>query len=567
LLLALAALTGCGGGTDDPEPRSGLLITIDTTRVDSLSCLGGVPGTTPVLDALAAEGVLYERARTVAPLTLPAHASMLTGLTPLRHGFRDNGLIPLSTAAQTLAESAAEKGVQSAAFVGAVVLDDVYRLDQGFDHYDAPGRDTAMATAHYAERPANEVVDGALAWLEQRDRERPFLLWVHFYDPHLPYDPPRPFLLQAGGDAYRGEVRFVDAQIGRLVEFLRADGAWDDTAVVFVSDHGEALGEHGEETHGSFCWDSTIRVPLIVRDPGGGRAGERSREVVSVVDVYPTLADAMGLSVPPGLDGVTLLRPALDAERTVYFESYYGFLSYGWSPLAGVADARTKYLQSSAPQLFETGADPGETRDLYAERPDEVARLRRALALFASLEALPATDERVEGGVLSDIESLGYAGGGEVAGGFPNPLEPSTRPAPRHAIGEQHAIQRARAQMNAGHPEQAATIVAAVLAKNPENWIALDLFALSLLRRERMAEARPAFERLLANGPQWPGSWHNLGLCRRATGDPEAAVQAFRRALEIDRGQSASRTELVALLRELGRDAEADEAERAGRTE
>ena len=559
LLIALLALASCSDETEDPATISGLLITIDTMSADALSSMGGPAGATPTLDALAAEGVLYERARTVAPLTLPAHASILTGLTPLRHGIRDNGLIPLPTAARTLAESASDAGVQTAAFVGAVVLDDVYRLDQGFAHYDAPPRATTATTAHYAERPANVVVDNALAWLRDRDRDRRFLLWVHLYDPHVPYDPPRPFLLQAGGDAYRGEVRFVDAQLGRLFDYLRTDGVWDETAVVVTSDHGESLGEHGEETHGSFCWDSTLHVPLIVRDPGGGRVGERSREIVSVVDVFPTLAATMGLAVPLDLDGTSLLERDDSAGRTVYFESYYGFLSYGWSPLAGVADSRGKYIQSSAPQLFDPARDAKEARNLIGERAEEIERYRRALAGFAAKDALPAGEERVAGDVLIDLTSLGYAGGGEVAGGFPNPLEPSSRPAPRNAIGEQHAIQRARALMNAGQPAEAEPLLAGVLAGNADNWIALDLHALGLLRRERWADARPLFERLLANGPQWPGSWHNLGLCRRATSDAEGAVRAFRRALEIDRDQSATRAELAELLRELGRGTEADE--------
>jgi len=279
LVAGLAAgLLAMACGDAQPAPRSALLITLDTTRADVLGPYGGPPGLAPTIERMAREGVVFERAYSVAPLTQPSHASMMTGLWPPVHGVRENGLNALPPAAETVAERARARGLQTAAFVAAVVLDAAFGLDQGFDTYVGPARKGESTTSHVAELPGDVVVDRALAWLSARERRKPFFLWVHLFDPHGPYTPPPAYQRQGRNEAtslYAGEVSFADAQVGRLLDALRADGTLEETFVLLVADHGEAFGEHGEPTHGAYVWDTTLHVPLILRYPHGARAGER----------------------------------------------------------------------------------------------------------------------------------------------------------------------------------------------------------------------------------------------------------------------------------------------------
>ncbi|MCB9914602.1 MAG: sulfatase [Planctomycetes bacterium] len=380
-----------------------MLVTLDTTNPGALGCYSGRAGLTPHLDALAAEGVLYENARSVAPLTLPSHASMMTGLWPPRHTLRDNGLRALPESAETLAEAARARGYQTAACVAAVVLGESYGLDQGFDVYDAP-HGAGPGHGHVLERSSAEVTAAALRWLDGRDRARPFFLWVHYFDAHAPYDPAPEFLAraQALGEArfpaYLGEVAQVDDAVGALLARLRAEGLLEHTLVAVVGDHGESLGRHGEPTHSLLAYDATIRVPLLLRYPDGYRAGERSAEFVSVADVAPTLLEALDLAPGGALDGRSLYRRAVPPGRGVYFESSYGWLNYGWSPLSGWASAEGTYLHSSAPELFPGPAGTrGEER--WAAEPALAARL------LAALEAATAGPALADDGAAVDARA------------------------------------------------------------------------------------------------------------------------------------------------------------------
>ncbi|MEQ1894405.1 MAG: sulfatase, partial [Planctomycetota bacterium] len=270
-LLALL-LTGCAPAVRGP---SVLLLTLDTTNPEALGAYGGPAGLTPNLDRLAREGLLFEEARAVAPLTLPAHASMLTGLYPPRHGLRRNGELALAPEARTLAERAREQGYATGAFVAAVVLAPEFGLAQGFETYDAPAVPKDVEEHLAASRSAEEIATRALAWLAARDDERPFFLWLHFYDPHFPYRPPAAASARAGGNDYLGEVSALDEAIGRVLDALGRSGALENTLVAALADHGEGLGRHGEETHGAFVFDSTLRIPFLLRLPGAARAGER----------------------------------------------------------------------------------------------------------------------------------------------------------------------------------------------------------------------------------------------------------------------------------------------------
>jgi arylsulfatase A-like enzyme len=471
LCAACCAAAGCG----DAEPSSAgdargvVLITLDTTRRDALSAFGGAAGTTPNLDRLAAESTVATWARSVAPITLVAHTSMLTGLYPPRHGVRTNGPARVPASARTLAEILEQAGWQTAAFVGSLALDKAFGLDQGFQTYDQPASRGDRAVGEISERRAGEVVERARAWLAARDRARPFFLWVHLFDPHAPYDPPEPFRSRAP-TLYQGEVAAMDDAIGELVDDPNLD--LDSVLLVVVGDHGEGLGEHDEPTHALLCYDTTLRVPFFVRRPHARDAGRTVAELVSVADVLPTVLAELGLALPGDLDGVPLQRAG--AERGVYFETYQGWLSFGMSPLAGWADPAGKYVHGPHPELFRPAQDPGETRDFGADAGAELARYRSAIEAVGSAPKLApdparAFDERF----ATQLAALGY-GPAVVDDSAPGPLADVGRPDPRQGLAAIAIYDRGFAALNAGRPRDAIADFESVVAVLPEHILALD---------------------------------------------------------------------------------------------
>jgi arylsulfatase A-like enzyme len=430
ILLAACAAAGCA--PEGEPPRSVVVVTLDTTRADALSCYGNAAATTPALDALAREGLCFEAAHTVAPLTLPAHASLWTGLVPLRHGVRVNGEHALAEGAVTLAEHARADGIETAAFVSCDVLAPAFGLAQGFERYSVPDEPRAARSGGGQERTADATIDAALAWLGARDPARPYLLWVHLFDAHAPHDPP-PELAARFPTPYLAEVAAMDRALARLFAALDAPGAGPRPFVLVVGDHGEAFGEHGEHGHGLLCHEATLRVPLLARWPDRRRAGERSSELVGVVDIAPTLAEALGLEPLAGIDGESFHARALPAGRGLYFESYQASFTRGWSPITGWLDAAGKYQHSSAPEFHDWRADPREERDLAAERdlaPDRAAR--------ASLSALPrllATEPGAD--ARAGAAALGDGRAGEGSQPFPEPLDPGARPSVRAGLASE----------------------------------------------------------------------------------------------------------------------------------
>jgi arylsulfatase A-like enzyme len=548
-----------------PEPRrSALLLTLDTTRADALSCYGNPEATTPALDALAADGVRFDSAHTVMALTLPAHASMLTGLTPVRHGLRDNGVAVLPESAATVAERARAAGLDTAAFVSSVVLDDDFGLDQGFDVYSVPSRRDAAERAHGAERSAAATIDAALAWLAERDGERPFFLWVHLYDPHDPYQPPAPFDTRFS-TPYLGEVAAMDSEIGRMMEALDARGLADELFVLALADHGEAFGEHGELTHGAYVYETTLRVPFLARWPRSAptrRSGEVSEERVGAVDVAPTLAEALGLEAldagggpDGGLDGLSFYARPLPPERGLYFESYYGFLAYGWSPLAGWLDGGGKYVHSSEPELYDLAADPRESVDLSASaRAGELERFRAAIAAQAARPALDALPLGAAGDdTLAEIRALGYAGAGEGGAELPHPLAPLDLPSPRSQSGFFAQQVRAVELAAAGRRADAVALWKEVLVEQPGNYLALGELGNLYLALGRPAEAVGVLETLVASAPPRGVNHHKLGLALLAAGKPAEAVAPLTRAVELTAGRPRYLAVLRETLAQLGR--------------
>lgn len=510
-----ALLAGCSPAPAQ-SPRSLLLVTIDTLRADRVGAWGDAEARTPTLDRLAREGTRFARAYTPVPITLPAHASLMTGLLPPAHGVRGNGGFALPGgepgAPPTLAEAAAARGLATAAFVGAFPVAARFGLARGFDHYDdAFGRAEGV---HYefAERPASAVVQAATAWL--RAHPGPAFVWVHLFDPHAPYAPPAAF---AGRDPYRGEVAAVDAALAPLLS------AWDarpEPALVAVTaDHGEAFGEHGEESHSLFLYDTTLHVPLLIRGPGIA-AGRVVEAAVGLEDVAATLLARLGPG--PRLPGADLLAAEL-APRGLYAETLAPQHDFGWSPLRAWREGGLKYVRAPRPELFDVRADPAEAHDLAPARAADVARLEARLA--ASLQALGERESRrgPDAAAAERLRALGYVQGPQAAGSGADPKD-----------RKEVALRIARAAGPFASHDAAAAAYAEIAALDPDNPLVNLRLGDALLRAGRPAEALAPLRRVTRGRPRSAEPWVGLATACAALGRLDEASAALDEALRLD---------------------------------
>ena len=472
-----------------------LVVSVDTLRADALGCYGRRDAQTPWIDRLAAEGVRFETARAHNVVTLPSHANLLSGQYPLRHGVRDNTGFRFPAERATLATILRERGWQTGAFVSAFPLDSRFGLDRGFDVYDdrLGGTETAGAFA-MPERAGTETVRAALRWIDSVRGQRWFA-FVHLYEPHFPYEPPAPLASSFPAEPYQGEVAAADAALGPLLEPLLAAGGGGRALVVFTSDHGESLGEHGETTHGIFAYEATLRVPLVLRAPGLLPA-RVVRTPVRHVDVVPTILDLLGMAVPDGVRGTSLLpyvRGRKTSDLPSYIETVYPRENYGWSELRGVIDGPWKYIQAPKPELYDLAQDPREERNLVSDQPAVVKDKTRKLdALIAGSRALKGAKRRTLSAAETErLRSLGYLGGG-AAGGAADPKD---------KIEDYLLTFRANLLENEGRLDQAAECYRQVLAANPDvpsNHVNL---ALLEMRMGRPDEAIRTLERAMVKFP------------------------------------------------------------------
>ena len=538
-----------------PHDLNVVVITIDTLRADRLGCYGFSQAESPRIDDLAREGVVFERVTTAVPLTLPAHASIFTGLLPPRHGVRDNGGFFLEASKTTLAERLKEAGYATGGFVGAWVLESKWGLARGFDTYSdkfdlSKYRVISLGTV---QKKGDEVMDGALAWLETV-RSQKFFAWVHLYDPHTPYDPPEPYRSRHPGEPYLGEIAYTDHVVGRLLDWLRAGGLLDRTLVVLTADHGESLGEHGEATHGFFIYGSTTQVPLIVRTPWGNHG--RSRAPVASVDIFPTVLDLVGLRPGDGVDGRTLVRAVLDPTADVghpaYVETYFPRYHFGWQHLRGLRDGRHQFVEAPRPELYDLEKDPGEVTNIFKAFSRRAEELRVAMEQRAG-EAGPAAPERrkLDPEALQRLAALGYVG----SAGDVDPK--AVLPDPKDKIRVHQLMGAAKTAAQEDHVEEAIAKMQQVLADDPEiidahltlgNWLA---------RAGRPEEAVGEFKRVLALKPDNDLAMVNLAHIYRAQGKSEAALEGYRGALKLDPGNTQVRYQLATLYLDLGREREA----------
>jgi arylsulfatase A-like enzyme/Flp pilus assembly protein TadD len=522
--LAMAAFwrtLGPRSGVKRDPGSSILLISVDTLRADALGAYGRAAARTPWIDRLAAAGVRFERAYAHNVVTLPSHANLLSGRYPLAHGVRDNSGFRFPAGTPTLATLLKSRGWRTGAFVSAFPLDSRFGLGAGFDVYDdrLGGAETTQAAFLMPERPGALTVEAALRWRSEHQAERTLTL-VHLYEPHFPYEPPEPFAAAFASAPYHGEVAAADAALEPLLRPLLEAGPAGRTLVVFTSDHGEALGEHGELTHGVFAYESTLRVPLVVYAPGLLSA-RIVREPVRHVDVLPTVLDLLGIEAPAGLAGRSL-APLLDRAgpepEVAYFEALSTSLNQGWAPLHGVLDGSLKYVDLPIPELYDVEADPGETKNLVASRPQDREHLRAHLAdLRAQDHGSRQSPE--DAATREKLRALGYLSGAP--------------PAPRERYTEED---------------------------DPKRLIAIERRTADLIRLFREGDLGGALALALENVRQRPdtplGHLH-VAYLERARGSLPAAVDAARRALALRPDDAETAALLATYLTEAGRAREA----------
>ncbi|RMH21157.1 MAG: hypothetical protein D6696_06495 [Acidobacteria bacterium] len=508
-LLVLVLVAGCrrGGDLDATFPGAPvILISIDTLRSDRLPAYGYGGVATPAIDALAADGVLYERAYTHVPLTLPAHASLLTGLLPTEHGVRDNQGYDLELGDDVpyLPRLLHDAGYATGAAVSAFVLRAATGLGAGFDFYEDSLEQGDAESIGEVQRPGQVTLDRTLDWLESV-RDRPFFLLFHLYEPHTPYHPPEPFASRYD-DPYDGEIAAADAVVGRLLDHLRRLGLYRRSIIVLLSDHGEGLGDHGEREHGILLYREALQVPLILKLPEARLAGRRSAHPAQLIDVVPTVLDLLGQPRPDRLAGSSLraLLAGEAPERALYAETYYPRLHMGWSELTSLIEGRLHYIAGPDPELYDLVADPAERRNVLAEERRALSRMR---ATLAGLQRELAAPSAVDAETAARLAALGYAGGGS--------LTPASGPLP-DPKAEVHTLERlgkAHRHMGRGAYAEALQILRPLVEQNP-----------------RMADA-----------------WMAVGVCFKRLGRPRPAIEAYRQVAAI-RGMRPNLALIIAEL-------------------
>jgi arylsulfatase A-like enzyme/tetratricopeptide (TPR) repeat protein len=471
-------------------PRSNVvLVVVDTLRADRLPAYGYREVETPALDALARDALVFENALSQVPLTLPSHASLLTGRMPFENGVRDNVGYRLGASPETLAGRLGAAGYATGAAVSAIVLDSSTGISRGFEFYDDRIEGTQAGQAMgQVQRSGAETARRLEEWIESRSSDRPFFAFLHIYEPHTPYAPPEPFRSRYAKNAYDGEVAVSDEIVGKFLAFLKERGLYENALVVFASDHGEALGQHGEDEHGILLYRETIRVPLFVKLPGGRQAGARVALPAQLADVFPTVLSAVGQPVPAGLPGVSLLDLAAGRAgvRRIYSETLYPRYHFGWSDLASLTDDRHQYIEAPRPELYDWREDPGQLRDLAADLPPAFRKLRVELAGMDRPRQAPGTADPE---TVKKLASLGYIG--QASPG----AEDKDLPDPKDKIATLRTLKDANRLSGAHRDDEAAAMLRRFAEENPRMLDAWEALARALRRAGRPDEAIEALER------------------------------------------------------------------------
>lgn len=542
-VLLLLMCCGCAAPAPPPaapaEARHLVLVTIDTLRADRVGAYGYARARTPHIDGLAARGILFDRAYATAPITLPSHASLMTGLYPPGHAGRHNG-IRVDSSVPSIARTLSAAGFATGAFVTAFPLDRRFGLNTGFDTYSDRMPRGARGRPDN-ERPGREAVDEALAWLAtNRAGSRRLFLWVHLFEPHAPYG--RPGAERSVADRYDDEIAASDEQVGRILEALGPDAA--STIVVVASDHGEAFGEHGEISHSLFVYDTTLRVPLVIAGPG-----VQARVVgspVSLVDVAPTVLSLLKLA-PFDSDGIDLSPTFTGADlapRDLYAESFAPLLDFGWSPLRAIRAGGFKYIEAPRAELYDTSRDPGEQQDLSNRDLPRVADLRDRVGRYSGATLEVDGGQPVDREALGRLQALGYASGSS---------RPSTgaRPDPK----DRRAIAARLSEIVSGELQGPALEAALrrVLADDPANPQANLRLGYALLESNRCAAAAPFLKAAIAAKIPTADAHLGLGMCQTSARQLDAAAETLRAAEAVEPGNPVVLANLGIVLSDAGR--------------
>jgi arylsulfatase A-like enzyme/Tfp pilus assembly protein PilF len=525
------------------------LVTLDTTRADHLGCYGADFATTPNLDSLAGMGVLFYEALSPTPLTLPSHASILTGMVPRKHGVRDNAMYRLDDGPEVLTAVLQRHGYDTAAFVSSMVLDRIGGLDRGFDLYDDSVRIGERQAFAYRERAAAQTNNAVLEHLGKL--QEPFFLWVHYFDPHLPYVPPEPFRARFKDRLYDGEIAFMDHEIGRLLAEVRKKTS--SLLVVIAGDHGESLGEHGEDAHGIFVYQATQRVPLIVSGPGFPE-GKVVPDRVGLIDVAPTVLDILGLPPLSNADGRSLL-PMLKGKKSpsaeYELESLFPYHAYGWSPLRGFVRGEYKFIEAPDDELYMLSSDPNEKKDLSEMTTDIASVMSEKLsALIEGDIALPIAEDPELAEQRRKLESLGYLSRG-ASSDHGEPIDP------KEGIAWLADLEAGREAYQTGDPARGIEPLQRLLSRNPRNVPALLALANCYLRSGRPQQAAKAARRALDIQPNDDLAHFNLANALAASDSFKEAGRHYERALELNPRFADAYLNCASLLERSGKDGEA----------
>ena len=511
-----------------------MLITIDTLRADHLGCYGYGEIKTPVIDALANEGVLFQNAYTPVPVTFPSHVSLLTGTYPPFHKVRNNGNFTLNDEVVTLAEIFADCGYQTSAFIGAYVLDSFYGLDQGFGYYDgdfSEAKDNEEQLVQ--EKRAEQVTDSAIQWLGKNHKSS-FFIWLHYFDPHAPYAPPSPFLEQYSRNLYDGEIAYTDHCLGELFQKLREFGIYDKTTIILTSDHGESLGEHGELTHGVFIYDATLRVPLIIKDGSFPASKRKVSELVRTIDIAPSLVKILGLNYAGpmhGKDFVNLIHDKPEKEeRILYCESYLPYYNHGWSPLTGLRAGSWKYIKAPKPELYNLKEDSPEQENVIQKQEEIKRQMEEKLEkLLSSL--LPSESEH-EINILpsqADMErliSLGYI----VTASSRDKKGPLSDPKDKILLLDY--LNRGFSHLLAEDPNQAIFEFRALIEQDPENLFAHLILGSTYGKKRLYDLALNEFKKVAQLDDAYMDIHNRLASVYEIKGLPEQAIEEYKMAIQ-----------------------------------
>jgi choline-sulfatase len=524
LLVSVAlGFASCRHESKPPTPNI-LIITVDTLRADRLGCYGYAAGLTPNIDALAKDSIVFDRGVSQVPLTFPSHASILTGTYPFHNGVQDFTSQPLSERFRTLAESLKDHGYATGAVVSSFVLDRSWGLARGFDGYDDAfaGQEFLQKNIGLVERRAGESVDHSTAWLRAHSSQ-PFFFWLHLYDPHSPYNPPEPFRTQYAKEPYNGEVAYADSQLGRLFAWLKQppNQLYDNTLIVFLSDHGESLGEHGEKEHGFFVYDSTTHIPLIVKPPkSAGLAPQRVADAVEAVEVGPTvleLASVQDPAIQKQFQAASLV-PLFNGKphappRPAYSETFYPANSFGWSPLRAMQTSRYHFIDAPKPEVYEHSTDPAEKTNLIDKDASVASNLRTQLNQLLAAYPPPATGSNgstavgsASPEVLEKLRSLGYVA-------YRAPAGSNTKLAdPKDKVSVFQDVLRATDLIQAGNYPAARSVLSGVQQKEPQLYLIPFLLGEAASHESNWKEAERQFGRAAALNPGFDQA--RLGLAR-----------------------------------------------------